>query len=65
VVKLHLRHPLHAKLYLLFRHDPVSPSIAKLGEAGTEPLPESRNESIPHARRVHQIIRARSSFKAV
>src|ERR1035437_3344690 len=27
VVKLHLRHPLHANLYLLFRHDPVSPAI--------------------------------------
>lgn len=33
VVKLHLRHPLHAKLYLLFRHDPVSPSIAFLGSS--------------------------------
>ena len=27
VVKLHLRHTLHAKLYLLFRHDAVSPAI--------------------------------------
>ena len=25
VVKLFLRHPLHAKLYLLFRPDPISP----------------------------------------
>jgi len=33
VVKLHLRHPLHAKLYLLFRHDPVSPSIGFLGSS--------------------------------
>lgn len=33
VVKLHLRHPLHAKLYLLFRRDPVSPSIAFLGSS--------------------------------
>jgi len=32
-VKLHLRHPLHAKLYLLFRHDPVSPSIGFLGSS--------------------------------
>jgi hypothetical protein len=32
-VKLHLRHPLHAKLYLLFRRDPVSPSIAFLGSS--------------------------------
>ncbi|MGD0498573.1 MAG: helicase-related protein [Bryobacteraceae bacterium] len=33
VVKLHLRHSLHAKLYLLFRHDPVSPSIGFLGSS--------------------------------
>lgn len=33
VVKLHLRHTLHAKLYLLFRHDPVSPSIGFLGSS--------------------------------
>lgn len=33
VVKLHLRHTLHAKLYLLFRHDPVSPAIAFLGSS--------------------------------
>ena len=26
VVKLFLRHPLHAKLYLLFRHDPLNPT---------------------------------------
>jgi PLD-like domain len=30
-VKLFLRHPLHAKLYLLFRPDPISPEIAYLG----------------------------------
>ena len=33
VVKLNLLHRLHAKLYLLFRHDPVSPSIAFLGSS--------------------------------
>ncbi|MCL4784224.1 MAG: NgoFVII family restriction endonuclease [Bryobacterales bacterium] len=33
VVKLHLRHPLHAKLYMLFRHDPVNPSIGFLGSS--------------------------------
>ena len=32
-VKLFLRHPLHAKLYLLFRPDPISPSIAYLGSS--------------------------------
>lgn len=32
-VKLFLRHPLHAKLYLLFRPDPVNPSIAFLGSS--------------------------------
>jgi superfamily II DNA or RNA helicase len=33
MVKLNLLHRLHAKLYLLFRHDPVSPSIAFLGSS--------------------------------
>jgi superfamily II DNA or RNA helicase len=33
IVKLHLRHTLHAKLYLLFRHDPVSPTIGFLGSS--------------------------------
>jgi superfamily II DNA or RNA helicase len=32
-VKLFLRHPLHAKLYLLFRRDPVSPATAFLGSS--------------------------------
>jgi superfamily II DNA or RNA helicase len=33
VVKLFLRHPLHAKLYLLFRPDPVTPTVAFLGSS--------------------------------
>ncbi len=33
VVKLFLRHPLHAKLYLLFRHDNISPVIGYLGSS--------------------------------
>src|SRR2546425_531083 len=33
VVKLFLRHPLHAKLYLLFRPDPVNPSIGFVGSS--------------------------------
>jgi superfamily II DNA or RNA helicase len=33
VVKLFLRHALHAKLYLLFRPDPVSPTVAFLGSS--------------------------------
>lgn len=33
VVKLFLRHPLHAKLYLLFRPDPISPAIGYLGSS--------------------------------
>jgi superfamily II DNA or RNA helicase len=33
VVKLYLRHPLHAKLYLLFRPDPVTPTIGFLGSS--------------------------------
>lgn len=32
-VKLHLRHPLHAKLYLLFRSDPVTPIVGYLGSS--------------------------------
>ncbi len=33
IVKLFLRHPLHAKLYLLFRHDPVNPVTGYLGSS--------------------------------
>lgn len=33
VVKLFLRHPLHAKLYLLFRPDPISPTVSYLGSS--------------------------------
>lgn len=32
-VKLFLRHPLHAKLYLLFRPDPVTPLVGYLGSS--------------------------------
>jgi hypothetical protein len=33
VVKLFLRHPLHAKLYLLFRPDPINPATGFLGSS--------------------------------
>ncbi|MFN4261782.1 MAG: helicase-related protein [Gemmataceae bacterium] len=33
VVKLYLRHPLHAKLYLHFRPDPLNPTIGYLGSS--------------------------------
>ena len=33
VVKLFLQHPLHAKLYLLFRSDPVNPTVGFLGSS--------------------------------
>lgn len=33
VVKLYLRHQLHAKLYLLFRPDPISPTVGYLGSS--------------------------------
>ena len=33
VVKLFLRHPLHAKLYLMFRTDPVNPIVGFLGSS--------------------------------
>ena len=33
VVKLFLRHTLHAKLYLLFRPDPINPIIGYLGSS--------------------------------
>lgn len=32
-VKLYLRHPLHAKLYLAFRSDPINPIIGYLGSS--------------------------------
>jgi len=32
-VKLFLRHPLHAKLYLCFRKDPISPIVSYLGSS--------------------------------
>jgi len=33
IVKLFLRHPLHAKLYLLFRSDPINPTVGYLGSS--------------------------------
>jgi len=33
VLKLFLRHPLHAKLYLMYRQDPVNPTISYLGSS--------------------------------
>ena len=33
VVKLYLRHTLHAKLYLLFRPDPINPTVGYLGSS--------------------------------
>jgi superfamily II DNA or RNA helicase len=33
VVKLFLRHPLHAKLYMLFRADKINPSVGYLGSS--------------------------------
>ncbi len=33
IVKLFLRHPLHAKLYLLFRPDPVNPAVGFVGSS--------------------------------
>ena len=33
VVKLFCRHPLHAKLYLLFRRDPVTPVVGYVGSS--------------------------------
>src|SRR4030066_910311 len=33
VVKLFLRHPLHAKLFLLFRTDPINPTVGYLGSS--------------------------------
>jgi superfamily II DNA or RNA helicase len=33
IAKLFLRHPLHAKLYLLFRPDPINPTVGYLGSS--------------------------------
>ncbi len=37
VVKLHLRHPLHAKLYLLHRDDPNLPAVGFVGSSNLTP----------------------------
>jgi hypothetical protein len=37
VVKLFLRHLLHAKLYVLFRTDPVNPVVSYLGSSNLTP----------------------------
>jgi hypothetical protein len=44
VVKLFLRHPLHAKLYLLFRPDPISPKVGYLGSLAWRFSPESNEK---------------------
>ena len=36
-VKLFLRHPLHAKLYLLYRPDPITPIVGYLGSSNLTP----------------------------
>ncbi|MDO9541803.1 MAG: phospholipase D-like domain-containing protein, partial [Kiritimatiellia bacterium] len=33
IVKFFLQHPLHAKLYLLFRHDPINPKVGYMGSS--------------------------------
>ncbi|MBN1451645.1 MAG: hypothetical protein JW963_11570 [Anaerolineales bacterium] len=33
IARLYLRHPLHAKLYLLYRDDPINPIVAYLGSS--------------------------------
>jgi len=33
IIKFYLRHPLHAKLYLLFRPDPINPIVGYLGSS--------------------------------
>lgn len=33
IVKLYLRHPLHAKLYLMFRPDPITPTVGYIGSS--------------------------------
>ena len=33
IIKLFLKHPLHAKLYLLYRRDPINPTIGYLGSS--------------------------------
>jgi hypothetical protein len=54
VVKLFLRHPLHAKLYLLFRPDPINPIIGYVGSsnltmAAQENQPSTQYNNMRHA----------------
>ena len=58
IVKLFLRHPLHAKLYLLFRPDPINPTVGFLGSSNLtlrRPFPAGRIERRrPRPRRLPQ-----------
>ena len=44
VVKLFLRHSLHAKLYLLYRDDPISPIVGYLGSSNLTFSPAFRGK---------------------
>ena len=46
IVKLFLRHPLHAKLYLLFRNDPVNPVTGYMGSSNLTMAGLSRNSGM-------------------
>ena len=46
IVKLFLRHPLHAKLYLLFRDDPVNPVTGYMGSSNLTMAGLSRNSGM-------------------
>ncbi|MBI5745959.1 MAG: hypothetical protein HZA13_03035 [Nitrospirae bacterium] len=46
IVKLFLRHPLHAKLYLLFRPDPINPTVGYLGSSNLTLAGLSKSEAL-------------------
>lgn len=47
IVKVYLRHPLHAKLYLLFRQDPINPIVGYLGSSNLTLAGLSHQSTLP------------------
>ena len=54
VVKLFCRHPLHAKLYLLFRRDPVTPVVGYVGSSNLTLPAQPGGQALSRHSRVHR-----------
>jgi len=65
VVKLFLRHPLHAKLYLLFRNDVVSPRVGYLGIRPEEFLRREKMTDAQFTQRFQRSVRSIGPLKKV